>query len=244
MNVVAGRGLPPALQRVVDRLAGELEAVRAPGTVAIGADDSLLPGPGATRPLLVVPACGPGEPTPWGRALVAAADAVALLDAREARDLGGALADRPLLVAGMPRPQSRPEGTGVDPGEAPAPLRDAWSRHGADGSGAGGPGVAWVSGRGLAPLAAALEAWAAGRAVIALPGVARHDLLRRGRALHADTHLEVIEATRFLRGAPALARALGARGREVAAAMPPLGAVAGRLREGAELARQVAAEAR
>jgi hypothetical protein len=225
---------------MVERLGGELAATgAAEGTVAIGADDSLLPGADAARPLLVVPACGPGPPTPWGAALVRTADAVALLDAIEVRDLRAAIAGRPLMVAGLPAPKPREPGHGLDPGAAPEGLREAWERHGRAPAPTH-PGVAWVSGRGLAPLAEALEAWAAGRAVVALPDVPRHDLLRRGRALYAASPLEVVEATRFLLGAPALAQALGARGREVAAGLPSAPEVALRLLEGAELARQSA----
>ncbi len=243
MRVLVGRGLPPALQRMVERVAAGLEASGAgEATVAIGVDDSLLPGADARRPLLVVPACGPGPPTPWGEALVRAADAVALLDVAEARELRPALVDRPLMVAGLPAPAPRGPGSGVDAGEAPDDLRDAWDRHGRPPEPAGA-GVAWISGRGLAPLAGALEAWAAGRAVVALPGVARHDLLRRGRVLHASSPLEVIESTRFLLAAPALARALGARGREVAEALPSAPKVGLQLLEGVELARQCAGAA-
>jgi hypothetical protein len=240
VSVHVGRGLPRALQRMVDRLAAELEATGAgEGTVAIAVDDSLLPGADSTRPLLVVPVCGPGRPTPWGEALVRAADAVALLDAVEARGLHTAIRERPLMVAGLPAPEPREPGVGIDPGTAPNAMREAWRRLG-DEHAAARAGVAWISGRGLGPLAEALEAWAAGQAVVALPDVPRHDLLRRGRALHASSPLEAIEATRFLLGTPALAQALGARGREVAAALPSARRVALRLLEGAELARQSA----
>lgn len=243
MIVRAGRGLPPALQGVVDRLAGELASLGGlGGTVAVGVDDSWLPGPDARRPLLVVPACGPGPPTPWGEALVRSADAVALLDAIEVRDLRAALEGRPVLLAGLPAPTPREEGLGLDPGGGPARLRAAWERHRP--AETAGAGVAWVSGRGLAPLAAALDAWAAGRAVVALPGVPRHDLLRRGLALHAGSQLEALEATRYLLGAPALARSLGSRGREVASALPSARTVAARLLEGGELARQSAGPSR
>jgi hypothetical protein len=225
---------------MVECVGGELAAIEAgDGTVAIGVDDSLLPGADADRPLLVVPACGPRSPTPWGEALVRAADAVALLDVVEARDLRGAIAGQPLVVAGLPAPAPREPGLGVHPGAAPADLRDVWARHGREPAAARG-GVAWISGRGLAPLTEALEAWAAGLAVVALPDVPQHDMLRRGRALHASSPLEVVEATAFLLGAPALAQALGARGREVAEDLPSARHVALRLLEGAELARQSA----
>jgi hypothetical protein len=232
--------MPGALGRMVERVTGPgalLDAL--PGTLAAGADDPMLPGADAERPLLVLPACGPRTPTPWGRALVTAADVVVLLDAVEATDLGDAVGDRPVLVAGLPAPPESADGQGLDPGESPPPeLVAAWR---ADAElGCGGPGVAWVGGRGATALAEALEAWAAGRAVVALPGTPRHDLLRRGRALCADTMLEVLEATRFLRANPPLARALGARGRETARSLPSVADVAAALAEGAELARQSA----
>jgi hypothetical protein len=170
---------------------------------------------------------------------VRAADAVALLDAVEVRDLRAAIGERLLMVAGLPAPEPRQPGAGVNPGAASESLKEAWARHGRVPA-RPRSGVAWISGRGLAPLAEALEAWAAGRAVVALPDVPRHDLLRRGRALHASSPLEAIEATRYLLTAPALAQALGARGREVAASLPAARRVALRLLEGVELARQSA----
>lgn len=242
MRVVVGRGLPPALQRVAERVAAGLAGVAGvEGTVAIGADDSLLPGPDSVRPLIVVPACGPGAPTPWGEALVRAADAVALFDPVEVHDLRPALAGRPLVIVGLPAPDPRDTEVGVNHGRAPEDLRQAWRRH------AGTPasvGVAWISGRGLTPLAEALEAWAAGRAVVALPAVRRHDLLREGRVLHASSPLEALEATRFLLANPALAASLGARGREAAARLPAARTVALSLLEAVELARQSAGVAR
>ncbi len=243
MRVCVGRGLPPALQRMAERVGGEVEAMGGGlGTIAIGADDSFLPGPDACRPLVVAPACGPGAPTPWGEALVRAADAIVLFDRLEVRDLRSALADRPVVVVGLPAPAPRDAGAGVDHGSAAEDLREAWYRH--EGGGSAEVGVAWVGGRGLAPLVEALEAWAAGRAVVALPGVPRHDLLRAGRVLHASSPLEAVEATRFLLGAPALAAALGARGREVAASQPSHRQVAVAMLEALELGRQSVGEAR
>jgi hypothetical protein len=244
VRVRVGRGLPPALQRMADRVGAELaSAAGGDATVAIGADDSLLPGPDPTRPLVVAPACGPGAPTPWGEALVRAADAVALFDPVELHDLRAALAGRPVVVVGLPAPEPRDPEVGVDHGGAPDDLRAAWYRHGG-GGGRSGVGVAWISGRGLTPIAEALEAWAAGRAVVALPGVPPHDLLRRAGVLHARTPLEAVEATRFLMGAPALAASLGARGREIAMSLPCARGIARAVVEAVELARQSAGGAR
>jgi len=118
-------------------------------------------------------------------------------------------------------------------------VRRAWLREGSEPE-ASPPGVAWVWGRGVAPLAAALEAWAAGRAVVALPRTDDHELLRRGRALRARSVAEAVEATRFLLENPPLAQALGARVRLVASRLPAPRQVALRLLEGVELARQSA----
>jgi hypothetical protein len=238
VRVRVGSAMPAALGRMVDRVIGVGALIDAlPGTLAAGADDPMLPGAGAERPLVVVPACGPRPPTPWARALVAAADVVVLLDAVEANDLGDSLGDRPVLAAGLAAPAEAADAEGLDQGESPpSELAAAW-RAGRD-PGRGGPGVAWVGGRGATALAEALEAWAAGRAVVALPGTPHHDLLRRGRVLRADTILEALEATRFLRANPPLARSLGTRGRETARALPSAADVAMALAEGAELARQ------
>jgi hypothetical protein len=230
--------MPGALRRMLGRVVGAEPLLGAlPGTLAAGADDPFLPGPDAERPLVVVPACGPRPPTSWGLALVASADAVVLLDPVEAHDLRVALSDRPVLVAGLPALPERTDGEGLDRGDSASPeLVAAWDAQ-AERDGRG-PGVAWVGGRGASALAEALEAWAAGRAVVALPGTPRHDLLHRGRALRAETILETVEATRFLRANPPLARALGTRGREVARSLLPAAEAARVLAEGAELARQ------
>ena len=95
----------------------------------------------------------------------------------------------------------------------------------------GGPGIAWVGGGPAAALPAAVEAWAEGRAVVALPGTTPHRLLRDGGALSARTTLEAVEATRYLCENRPLARALARRGRRVASALDDLELVAGRLAE-------------
>ena len=241
MRTQVSRHLPAPVGRLIARVIAELgpAAAGVPGTLAIGVDDPMIPEADVVRPLAVMPARGPGRPTPWGAAVVGAADAVILLDSSEALPFRDVLAERALLVAGLPAPLVGPAATGLDPGEASAEVRDAWSRE--PGSGAiTDAGVAWVSGRGIAPLAAALEAWAAGRAVVVLPQTDDHELLARGRTLRAHSVAEAIEATRFLFANPPLAQALGQRGREVALGLPPARRVALRVLEGMELARQSA----
>ena len=121
----------------------------------------------------------------------------------------------PALGRGAGVPPDAAEGRGLFPGDDPgSDLVAAWREYGQPWS--GGPGVAWVGGRGATAAAEALEAWAAGRAVVTLPGTPSHDLLRQGGALRTETILEVIEATTYLMSTPALARVLGTRGRQVA----------------------------
>jgi hypothetical protein len=233
-----GRATHGSLERALDRALAAVPELRAAGrgTLATGAEDPQLPGPDALRPLVVVPATGPRRVSPWAAALVSAADAVVLLDACETAELEEALTDRLLLVAGLPAPPPAPEGRGVAIGEAThRHLGAAWRERSAVRP--DGPGVAWIGGRGAAPVAGALEAWAAGRGVVTLPGTPPHELLRRGGALRAESDLEVIEATAFLSANAPLARALGQRGRELAASQPSPREVGLRLLEGAELAR-------
>ncbi len=242
MRIHVAGSLAPATARMMDRVVAAIgpagDALE--GTLVVGADDAMVPGADVLRPLAVVPARGPGRPTPWGAALVAAADAVILLDPTEAHAFPAALEDRAIIVAGLAAPRAREAGDGgLDDGGAPDDVRAAWRRHGPPAA-RGGPGVAWVWGRGVAPLTAALDAWAAGRAVVALPGTDDNELLRRGRALRARSVAEVVEATRFLLENPPVAEALGARGRTVAARLPSARQVALRLIEGMELARQSA----
>lgn len=244
MRVHVSRRLPESVGRLVAGIVAELgfHGGTVPGTLVVGADDPMVPGPDVARPLAVMPARGPGRPKPWGAALVAAADAVILLDPAEAGTLADAVADRPVVVAGMPAPPPRPAGVGLDPGDAGEPLLRAWRRH-SPAAPPAGAGVAWVGGRGVAPLAAALEAWAAGRAVVVLPQTDDHELLSRGRVLRAHSVAEVIEATSFLFANPPLAHALGVRGNQLAHRLPSPRRVALRVLEGMELARQSAAVA-
>lgn len=239
MTVVRGRTLDGALGRAVGRALDELEALELADrfTLAAGADDPLLPGPDAVRPLVVVPALGPGRPTPWALALIEAADAVVVLDPVEAVALGDAVQGRPVIAAGLPRPPAAPEGGGLQVGEVAGPaLLAAWRLHGEEPPGAAG--VAWVGGEGASPLAQAMEAWAAGRAVVTLPGAPRHELLRRGGALRAESVAEVLEATGYLLRNAALARVLGQRGRQVVRRRPAPREVAWAMVEALEVARQ------
>ncbi len=241
MKIQIATGLTPQMNLMIGHLVDELgtgiDAL--PGTLVIGVDDPTVPTAGVERPLAVMPAHGPGRTTPWGAAVVAAADAVILFDACEVHAYPDALADRSVVICGLPRPEPSATIAGLDVGNAPEEICRAWLRE----SPAAPPpdaGVAWVWGRGVAPLAAALDGWRAGRAVVALPQTDDHDLLRRGQALRVHSVAEAVEATRFLLENPPLAQALGARGRAVAAQMPSVRRVALRVLEGMELARQSA----
>jgi hypothetical protein len=205
-------------------------------TLIIGADDAQVGAGRSAGPLAVLPAVGPRRPDPWAAALCAAADVVLLLDPVEALDLRSSLADRAVIASGLPAPPDSPPGRGLEPGDAPAYVREAWAAELAA-SPADGPGVAWIWGRGVAPLAAALEAWSAGRAIVALPGTVDHEILRRGGVLRTESSLEVVEATRFLLDAPPLVAALAARGKTELARRPSEQAAATRLVEAVEVAR-------
>ena len=66
----------------------------------------------------------------------------------------------------------------------------------------------------------AREAWAAGAAVVALPGPAAAELRATGAALVAGTTLEAAEAVALLARTPRLAMALARRGRDLLATLP------------------------
>ncbi len=117
----------------------------------------------------------------------------------------------------------------------PTPLRQAFRAEALHDQTAR-PGIAWIRGTGAAALIAAAEAWARGRAVIALPGTVDDPLLRRGGALMAQSALEVVEATRLLSGTEPLALSLAHRGRRALAGLPTPEEVAVRLRDAARLA--------
>ena len=245
MRIHLAQGLAPATGRMVGRIVEALGpgVAGVEGTLVVGADDPMVPEADVQRPLAVIPARGPSRPTPWGAALVAAADAVILLDPCEAHDFREPLRDRPVVVAGLAASGRLPDGAGLDQGDAPDEVLRAWRRE-TPPAPAPGAAVAWVWGRGVAPLSAALEAWAAGRAVVVLPQTDDHELLRRGRALRAHSVAEAVEATRFLLANPPVAQALGVRGRTVASRLPSARQVALRVLEGMELARQSATVAR
>lgn len=239
MTVRRGRTLDGALGRAVGRALDALDELGPadPFTLVAGADDPVLPGADAVRPLVVIPALGPRRPAPWAHALVAAADAVVVLDPVEAVTLADAVDGLPVIAAGLPRPPAAPEGRGLWLGEVAGPaLRAAWRAHEAESPDAAG--VAWVGGAGAGALAQAMEAWAAGRAVVTLPGAPRHELLRRGGALRAESVAEVLEATSYLLRNAALTRVLGERGREVMRRQPSPRQVAWAIVEAREVARQ------
>ncbi|MGD9696628.1 MAG: hypothetical protein AB7V42_13345 [Thermoleophilia bacterium] len=211
-----------ALSRLCGRLRAELGDDARDIVIDTGAG-------AAGTPRVVVPAWDPADEAAAARELLARADVVALLDAADAPATSRRSA---VVVVGLPSPGALSDAdAGVDHGTAGAELVDLWARRGRGGRGPGR--VAWVGGRGPAPLAEALEAWAGGRAVVTLPGVRDHGLLRRGLALRARTAAEVVEATDYLLGAPALTRALAARGRDAIAALPTAAEVADRLRDAA-----------
>jgi hypothetical protein len=242
VTVRYGTTLDPALRRAAERVIGLAASWGAldpagPGeALLVGADDPNLAAGRDAGPLVLLPAVGPARPARWAAALVASADAVALLDPAEALALGAVLRDRSVLLVGLTPPAAGPEERGVQAMGAPASARAAWlAEEGAFPD--DGPGVRWIWGRGAAPLAAAAEAWTAGRAVVALPGTIDHELLRRGGALRADTPLEALEATRYVRSAPPLAGALAARGRAALSLLPTPEESAVRLCEAVEVGR-------
>lgn len=242
MTVGYGAALDPAMRRAAERVIaiaggwGGLDPAGPGEALLVGADDPNLASGREPGPLLVMPAVGPARPTRWAAALVARADAVALLDPAEAMALGAALRDRAVLLVGLTPPPRGPDAPGLAAQGAPVLVSEAWRSEEGDVP-ADGPGVRWVWGRGAAPLAAAAEGWACGQAVVALPGTIDHELLRRGGALRAETPLEAVEATRYLRAAAPLAEALAARGRAALALLPTAERAAERLCEAVEVAR-------
>lgn len=217
------------LSRLEDALrrTGVLDAVPE-GRLAAGLDDPGLAAR-AGAPFAVMPLLRGRRPPPWAAAVLGAAQVLVVLDPAELAPLG-VRPELPVVVAGLPAPGETAPGTGLSAGPAPERLVRLWHQEGAAVP-TGGPGIAWVGGGPAAALPAAVEAWAEGRAVVALPGTTPHRLLRDGGALSARTTLEAVEATRYLCENRPLARALARRGRRVASALDDLELVAGRLAE-------------
>jgi hypothetical protein len=210
--------LARALERIGARLPPGSDVV-----VAAGADDPGLASALPPGPRVIVPALSRRPEPPWTAPLLGTAAAIVVLDPSEATVVGANPAC-PIVRAGIPRPASASRERGVDPG-GHAAMESVW-RAEVGPLPEDGPGVAWIGGRGAAPVAAAAEAWSAGRAVVALPGTPRHDMLRRGGALFARTSLEALEATRLLTAARPLTEALAARGARALQALDTVDEVA------------------
>ena len=219
-------GGPGPLTRALTRLVGLLPQPSPPGTLVCGLADPMLPGPRSAGGLAVLAATGPGSAPPWTAALLDAATVVVVLTDADLATLGAA--GTGASIVGLPSPPpGHPQPGLTVAGARPAAL-DLWEQV-AGPVPLDGPGVAWVGGSGSAALAAAAEAWAHGRAVVALPGAIDHPFLRAGGALRARTSLEAVEVTRLLRRAAPLAGTLAARGRRALADLPAAEDVAARL---------------
>ena len=212
-----GATAPPAIARLLERVAVGLPPTEA--VLAAGVDDPRLAASLPPGPRVVVPALGRRLPGPAAGALLGSAGAVVLLDPSEATAVRGYIAC-PVVVAGVPRPTAAATGHGLAVGDQDA-LAEVWRSEYGDLPDSG-PGVAWVGGASAAPLVAAAEAWAAGRAVVVVPGAPRHEILARGGALVARTSLEALEATRFLLAARPLTEALARRGRRALGLLPTI----------------------
>lgn len=228
-----------AIRTLVDPILDEAQrlALRDGVTLHLGCGSPSHPLGGAGTTLLLVPAAGPGPAPAWVMNRIGNAGVVGLLDRSEAIPIRAAYPNAPAVLLGLPRPEQRKRTYGLDPGMAPHPLLVAWAEE----IGAipdRGAGVTWINGFGAVPVARAALAWAEGRAVVALPGTMRHPVLRSGGVLYTDSPLEVLEATTFLRGAPALVSALASRGRRATASLPMRDTVMGRLREAIALTEQ------
>lgn len=237
-----GAAVSPAAGAVVTRLEGRLRALGvldAGGEVviAVGADDPRLAARCGEGPRVVVPALAGRRAPAWSSALLRSARALVLFDAQELTGLP-APPTAPVVLAGLPRPAERDRGAGLDARAAPESLIELW-RSEVGGLPDDGPGVAWVGGGVLPALAAAAEAWAERRAVVALPGTRDHEVLRAGGALTARTSLEAVEAARYLCENRPLARALADRGRRRLSRFDALDVVAGRFAEAILLAGDV-----
>lgn len=216
------------LARCLAAIAAALAPAAGRGLVVLGLDDPVLPGPPPLPegPLTVLAASGPSGPPAWSGALIAAAGEVAVLHDADIAGIAGPLAGRAPTVTGIPRPPLAADvAVGLDTAGAPAGIREALAAEIGDRA-RRGPGIALVWGRGAAPLVAAADAWARGRAVVALPGTTTDPLLRRGGALATASALEVVEAVALLLSNEPLTRSLAQRGRRAIASLPDVAAVA------------------
>jgi hypothetical protein len=211
-------GGPPSLSRALARLAAHLPSNGAADGVVLvcGLADPMLPGP-HTGDLVVLAASGPGPAPPWTDALLEASAACAALTDADLPLLGDA--GDGATVVGLPAPPAAQAENGLSLDEAGPAARRLWEAE-VGAIPTEGPGVTWIVGMGSAPLAAAAEAWAAGRVVVALPGTIDHPLLRRGGALRTRTTLEAVEATELVRRTAPVAWALAERGRRALATLP------------------------
>lgn len=227
MKVRLGENVAPRMLHLAKSVSGRLRAWgvvdddERSGTIVFGATDPFIAANRPASALVVVPLLGPRRSSPAAQALVARADAVVLVDPVELWDAEAAVLEKEVLICGIPRPEEASDGAGIDMGDAPGYVVQAWqSDEGARLS--DGPGVAWVWGRGAEPLVAAVNAWASGRAVVALPGTQPHGMLHRGGVLFAGSTLEVVEATRLLRTVSPLAHALARKGAKELDRLPSL----------------------
>ncbi len=230
INPAVAALLQPALDAVEERAArGGVRFI-----LGCGAPGAPLAEP--DERLVVIPALGPHNPPAWALERLGRVPALGLLDRSEAMAIRAAYPDAPAVYLGFPRPARRTTTTGVDMGcEAPEHLLVAWAESQGDVP-EDGPGVTWIQGLGAVPVARALMAWAEGRSVVALPGTMRHPLLRAGGVLYADGPLEVVEATAYLCGLPALVASLSSRGLRTASRLPSPAEMLERLNEVVALA--------
>jgi hypothetical protein len=234
-----GASLQPAIDLV--ETWGCLDDPAGPELI-VGSEGVALPADRSTRAVAVIPGLDVRRPTPSARALIRLADAIALVDLCDLASVGGNQGT-PVLAIGLPRPPERSTQRGLDVDSADAAmlklLREQLGRVPDDAA-----GVAWVRGCGASTLAHAVDAWSRRRAVIALPGTARHPLLERGGVLFASSTLHAIEATRFLMETPALTSTLANRGIRIAGSLPTIETVATGIAESLELARTARATRR
>ena len=236
MRLLIGATVPvdlrAALEPVAARLgAPDLAPVHPDVTALAGVPDPLVLAE-APGPIVAIPVDDPGRAP--AAAVVAHADAIALLDPDDIPAEAGRL---PLVVVGLPAPPARGGGVALDHSGVPRAVVEALRVEAMRPElVAQAHGVTWLRGRGAAVLARAAGAWRSGRAAIGLPGVPDAERLRAAGCPRCTSTLQAVELTRLLLDAPPLARALAARGRVAADAMPSAEAVALALLEAAEVA--------